>query len=109
MPERPEKRNKNWRQQVEDFLQFFASSDIKSVPEFLNFLKPPPDDGKSRIDSSCYDTPLLDVDTSPMAIRESEVSTWINAEGAHKCSYYFTQAWHIHVVTLHIHVHTCGS
>ena len=46
VPDRPEKRNKNWRQQVEDFLQFFASTDVKKVSEFLNFLKPP-NEGKS--------------------------------------------------------------
>ena len=41
LPERPDRRSKEWRIQVEEFFQFVSSSpELRTVPEFVSFMKP---------------------------------------------------------------------
>ena len=41
LPDRPEKRSKDWRQQVENFLnEISKNSELRTLPEFLDFIKP---------------------------------------------------------------------
>lgn len=40
-PLRPEKRGKDWRQQVEGFLSYVSNNpELRTIPEFMNFIKP---------------------------------------------------------------------
>lgn len=41
LPERPDKKSKDWRQQSEDFLSHVSQSiELRSIPEFIDFIKP---------------------------------------------------------------------
>lgn len=55
LPERPDKKGKDWRQQCESFLMYVAQSqELRNIPEFMEFIKPGDMTGNTLIKAYMY-------------------------------------------------------